>query len=139
MNVLFDNCTTPLFAAPLDAFIAAFGHRAFHIKDVPGLPRGRHSTDLEWIEHLRRDRENWFFVSGDAHLMRNPAARAALRSAGLHGFILSPAYQKTPLNQVAATILWKWPEMENITKILAPPSMHEIPIGRIRKLRPLPL
>lgn len=139
MNVLFDNCTAPLFVAPLGAFIAAFGHCAFHIKDVPGLPRGRHSTDLEWIEHLRRDPGDWFFVSGDGRLLRNPATRAALRSAGLHGFILSPAYQKTPLNQVAATILWKWPEMQNITRILAPPSMHEIPIGRMRKLRPLPL
>jgi hypothetical protein len=139
VNVLFDNCTAPLFAAPLDAFIADFRHRAFHIKDVQALPKGRDSTDLEWIEYLRRDPGDWIFVSGDGRLVRNPAIRAALQSSGLHGFILSPAYQKTPLHQVAATILWKWPEMEDITRLLAPPSMHEIPIGRIKKLRPLPL
>jgi hypothetical protein len=90
VNVLFDNCTAPLFATPLDAFIAEFGHGAFHIKDVPGLPRGRHSTDFEWIEYLRRDPGDWIFVSGDGRLVRNPAIRAALRSAGLHGFYPAP-------------------------------------------------
>jgi hypothetical protein len=51
--VLFDNCTPPVFATTLDGFISAYGYRAFHIKDLPGLPNGRHSTDLEWIDHLR--------------------------------------------------------------------------------------
>jgi hypothetical protein len=29
--------------------------------------------------------------------------------------------------------------MEQVTKLLSPPSMHEIPIGRLTKLRALPL
>lgn len=139
MNVLFDNCTAPVLASTLDGFITHLGHRAFHIKDVPGLPNRRDSTDLEWIDHLRRHPENWAFITGDGRILKNRAERAALRLAGLHGFLLAPAYQKTPLHQIAATIVWKWPEIESITKLLAAPSMHEIPIGKGRKLRSLPL
>ncbi|MDB5410952.1 MAG: hypothetical protein JWL84_5864 [Rhodospirillales bacterium] len=137
--MLFDNCTAPILATTLDGFISASGDRAFHIKDVPGLANGRHSTDLEWIGHLQRHPEDWVFITGDGRVLRNPAERAALRSAGLHGFVLAPAYQKTPLHQVAATIVWKWPEIEAVTKLVAAPSMHEIPIGKGKKLRSLPL
>src|ERR1051325_3728131 len=77
--------------------------------------------------------------SGDARVYRNAAERLTLRSAGLHGFMLAPANQKTPLNQVAATILWKWPEMVELTGLLTPPSLHQIPIGRNTKLSALPL
>jgi hypothetical protein len=139
VNVLLDNCTAPVFAATLDGFISSFGHRAFHIKDVPGLPNGRHSTDLEWISHLQESGDSWIFITGDGRVLRNPAVRAALRSADLHGFVLAPAYQKAPLHQVAATIVWKWPEIEAITNLVDTPSMHEIPIGKMSKLRSLPL
>lgn len=139
MNVLFDNCLAPLFATTLDGFISHRGHRAFHLKDVPGLPNGRHSTDIEWINHLRDDASIWIFISGDGRVLKNPAERAALRSAGLHGFILAPAYQRTPLNQVAATLVWKWPELEQVTELLSAPSIHEIPIGRNTKLRQFPM
>ena len=135
MNVFFDNCTAPLLASTLHGFIQHYGHAAFHIKDLPGLPRGRHSDDIDWINHLRRQPENWIFVSGDGRILKNPAERAALRSAGLHGFILAPAYQKTPMHQIAATIVWKWPEILQVTSLLASPSMHEIPIGKNTKLR----
>jgi hypothetical protein len=68
-----------------------------------------------------------------------PRERAALRSAGLHGFILAAAYQKTLMHQVASILIWRWPEVVKITELIEPPSMHEIPINRSSKLRPLPL
>jgi hypothetical protein len=139
VKVLFDNCTAPLFASTLHGFISHYGHEAVHIRDVVDLPNGRHSTDVEWIEYLRASPEVWTFVSGDGRILKNPAERAALRSAGLHGFVLAPGYQKTPLNQVAAVLLWHWPEMIRLTEILAAPSMHEVPMKRITKLRSLPL
>lgn len=139
MNVLFDNSTSPVLAATLDGFIRSFGSRAFHIKDAANLKGGRHATDLDWISYLQAHPESWIFITGDGRVLKNPAERAALRSAGLHGFVLAPSYQKTPLNQVAATIVWKWPEIEAVTKLVAAPSMHQIPIGRGSKLRSLPL
>jgi hypothetical protein len=139
VNVFFDNCVAPVVASTLDGFISHQGHRAYHIKDIAGLPKGRHTADVDWIAHLRRDNALWIFISGDTRIYRNAAERQALRSAGLHGFVLAPAYQKTPLNQVAATILWKWPEMVELTGLLTPPSLHQIPIGRNTKLSTLPL
>lgn len=139
MKVLLDNCTAPVFASTLDGFISHFGHRAFHIKDVTELPRGRHSSDLEWIEFLRRSNDVWIFITGDMRVLKNKAERAALRSAGLHGFVLASSYQKTQLHLVAATLVQRWPDIEQVTKLLAPPAMHEIPIGKATRLRPLPI
>lgn len=139
MNVLFDNCTSPVLATTLDGFTRSFGHNAYHMKDAPGLPNGRHSTDLEWIKYLQGHQDHWIFITGDGRVLKNPAERAALRSAGLHGFVLAPAYQKMPLNQAAALLLWKWPEIEAMIELVAAPSMHEIPIGKGSKLRSLPL
>jgi hypothetical protein len=92
---------------------------------------------VEWIAYLRNAPDAWIFVSGDARILKNSAERAALRSAGLHGFILAAAYQKTPPNQCAATLVWRWPDIEKVTELLAPPSMHEIPIGKHTKLKQL--
>ena len=138
MKVLFDNCTPPVFAATLHGFIQHEGHAAHHIKDVSGLPKGRNSTDLEWINLLRQTPERWMFVTGDKRLMKNSAERAALRSAGLHGFILASGYQKTPLHQIASLLVWKWPELLQVTELLSAPTMHEIAIQRGTKLRQLP-
>ena len=91
MKVFFDNCTAPVLASTLDGYIQHEGHRAYHIKDVPGLPNGRNSTDLEWIDMLRSSTERWMFITGDGRVIKNGAERAALRSAGLHGFFLAPA------------------------------------------------
>jgi PIN like domain len=139
LKVLFDNCTAPLFASTLNGFVSHYGHSAIHIRDVEELPNGRNSSDLEWIEYLQSSNEVWTFISGDGRILKNPAERAALRSAGLHGFVLAPGYQKTPLNQVAAILLWHWPEILRLTEILAAPSMHEVPIKRMTRLRALPL
>ena len=139
LKVLFDNCTSPIYASTLNGFITHYGHSAVHISNLEGLPKGRHSTDLEWIEYLRSSGFVWSFITGDGRVLKNVAERAALRSAGLHGFVLAPAYQKTAHNHVASNLLWHWPEMQRLTEILSAPSMHEVPMQRGSKLRPLPL
>jgi hypothetical protein len=137
VNVFFDNCTSPVLASTLDGFIRHFGHWAFHIRDVPGLANGQNAADLAWIAHLRNDNNVWIFITGDGRVLKNKAERQALRGAGLHGFVLAPAYQKTSLNQVAAQLVLKWPDIEAVTVHIAAPSMHEIPIGKRGKLKPL--
>ena len=138
MNVFFDNCTAPVLASTLNGFISHYGHSAIHICNMAALPKGRSSTDLEWIEHLRSDPNPWMFISADARVLRNPAERAALRSAGLHGFITAKGFQKMPMELRAAVILRRWPDMLKITDILSAPTMHEIPVTS-PKLKSLPL
>lgn len=139
MKVFFDNCLPPVYAATLNAFISDQGHSARHIRDIAERPNGRRSTDEEWIEFLRQSRDVWIFITGDGRLMKNPAERAALRRAGLHGFVLTPAFQKTPFNQVAALLIWRWPELVKVTELFETPTMHEIPIRMGAKMRPPPL
>lgn len=138
MKVFFDNCTAPVLAATLHGFISTDGHSAHHIRDVAGLPRGRNSLDVEWIEMLRREPERWMFISADSRILKNHAERAALRGAGLHGFVLAKGFQKMPMNHRAATLVQRWPDMLKITEILAAPTIHEIPV-KGTKLKALPL
>lgn len=137
MKVFFDNCTPPVFATTLHGFVQHDGHAAFHIKDVPTLPKGRNTADIEWIDFLRSAPDEWVFVTGDGRVLKNRAERFALRSAGLIGFVLASAYQRTPLNQTAATLVWRWPELVRIVDLVSAPAMYEIPIGRNTKLKQL--
>lgn len=139
MKVFFDNCLPAFYAETLNAFIRREGHSAHHITAIAELPNGRHSKDVEWINFLRQSRDVWIFITGDGRVMKNPAERAALRAAGLHGFILTPAYQKTPFNQAAALLIWRWPELVKITDLLSAPTMHEVPVKMGSKLRSIPL
>jgi len=135
VKVFFDNCTAPWQASTLDGFVSHLGHRAYHIMHVPGLPQGRHTADVDWIDHLKRQRD-WIFISGDFRLLKNKAERAALRSSGLYGFIMATGYQRMPAHQVASNLVWKWPEIENVIKAVSP-SIFEIPVSRGAKLNPL--
>lgn len=135
MRVFFDNCTAPWLAGTLDGFISHLGHRAYHISQIRELPKGRHTPDADWIEHLKHGKD-WIFVTGDFRLLKNKAERAALRGSGLYGFILATGYQKMPNHQVASNIIWKWPEIENVIKAVDS-SIFEIPVGRRAKLKPL--
>jgi hypothetical protein len=137
VKVFFDNCTAPWLASTLNGYIAHLGHNAYHIMDVPGLPKGRHSDDVDWLEHLRRQKD-WIFITGDFQLLKNKAERAALRASGLHGFILATGYQKMPDHHVASNLVWKWPEIETVTNALGP-SIFQIPVSRSAKLSTLPL
>jgi len=135
VRAFFDNCTAPWLAGTLDGFISHLGHRAYHIMRMPGLPKGRHTTDVDWIEHLKREKD-WIFITGDFRLLKNKAERAALRGSGLYGFILATGYQKMPDHQVASNLVWKWPEIENVMSAVGP-SIFEIPVRRAAKLAPL--
>ncbi len=99
----------------------------------------RHDTeDVEWITRLGADSPaDWIVITGDQRIRRNLAERTAWVRARLKGFVLASAYQSTPINQCAATILWRWPEMESFISLAAPGSMFEMSINRRTGFRPL--
>jgi hypothetical protein len=136
VNVFFDNCTSPVLASTLHGFIQHRGHEARHIMD---MPCGRDATDLEWIEMLRRDSRVWLVVTGDDRIRKNKAERTAYRLAGLRGLVLNRVYQRTPMNQVASFLLWRWPDIEKLAALVSAPALFELPINRTAKLKPLPL
>jgi hypothetical protein len=136
--VFFDNCTTPIFANALNALITREGQSARHVRFMPEYGFTERTEDVDWIARLGRDDPaDWIIVTGDQRIRRNPAERAAWNRAQLKAFVLAPAYQKTPVNQCAATILWRWPEMESFINLAAAGSMFEMSINRRTGFKPL--
>jgi hypothetical protein len=97
-----------------------------------------HNTgDIDWITRLSADPAQWIVVTGDQRIRKNIAERAAWIRAGPKAFVLAPAYQKTPVNQCASVLLWRWPEMEQFIALAAPGSMFEMSINRRTGFSPL--
>ena len=136
MRIFFDNCTSPVLATTLNGFVLHRGHSADHIRD---LPCGRSAPDVVWIDYLRQSGDDWLVVTGDLRIQRNPAERRAFRNAGLKGLVLANAYQSTPLNRQASFLLWRWLDIEALTRIARAPFLFELPITRTSRLRSLPL
>ena len=136
MKIFFDNCTSPALADSLAGFIRHRGHEAHHIKD---LPCGRDASDIDWMRFLASDGPDWIVVTGDGRIIKNRGERAAFRSADLRGFVLAPAYQKTPLNQQASFLLWRWPDIEQLMSIVGGVALYELPMSRTSKIKSLPL
>jgi hypothetical protein len=57
--------------------------------------------------------------------------------AGLKAFVLAPVYQKTPINQSASVLFWRWPQMKTFIEQAAPGSMFELSINRRTGFVPL--
>ena len=137
MNIFFDNCTSPVFAECLDALVRPNGHRARHVRFMPDYGFAHNTADVDWIARLASDPAVWIVVTGDQRIRKNLAERAAWIRAGLRGFVLASAYQKTPVNECASVLLWRWPTMEKFISAVAPGSMFEISINRGTGFKPL--
>jgi hypothetical protein len=136
VKVFFDNCTSPVLASSLDGLIRHDGHAAAHIRD---LPCGRHAKDIEWIQMLHDDPNEWVVITGDGRISRNPAERAAFRSAGLFGIVLAPGLLRLRVNQQASLLLWRWPDIMSLLRLVRRPALYELPQNRGSALRTLPL
>jgi hypothetical protein len=98
----------------------------------------KETDDETWIKRLGEDKPaDWIVVTGDKRITKNKAERAAWVRAGLKGFVLAPAFQKTPMHHQAALLLWRWPGMEVFILAAAAGSLFELPISRSGKFRPL--
>ncbi len=138
MKVFFDNCTSPVFAGCLNALIEPLGHQARHVRFMPDYGFAHNTDDIDWITRLGAEPSaNWIVVTGDQRIRKNIAERKAWIQAGLKAFVLAPAYQKTPVHQCSAVLLWRWPEMEKFISLAAPGSMFEMSINRKTGFAPL--
>lgn len=133
MKVLFDNCTSPTMASTLDGFIRGEGHQAVHLRSLPL----DNPTDIEWIGYLSTTGDDWLVISGDQRIRKNKAEAHAFRQALLRGVVLSPGYQRTPMNRCCAVLVDQWPVLFDTISRFDPPIMLEMSInfrGRFRQL-----
>ncbi|MGI4747467.1 MAG: hypothetical protein ACRYFY_15700 [Janthinobacterium lividum] len=136
VRVFFDHCTSPVFASTLDGYLRNTEHSAQHIKD---LPCGPAAADDVWMNMLSMSGDVWVVMTGDGRIQRSKVLREAYRRAGLRGFVLAPAYQKTPVHQTAANLVWRWPEIEVFIGSLRGAALFELPAGRSTKFSALQL
>ena len=136
MKVFFDNNTSYVLADTLDGFIRHRGHSAHHISH---LPCGAGAADVTWMTMIGESGDEWIVITGDLRIQRNKAERAAFRQMMLKGFALMPAYQRMPIQEVASILIWRWPKMEELMSLVAPPALYEMSISRSGQFRPLPL
>ena len=134
MKIFFDNCTSPVFANTLDGFLRHTEHSAHHISE---LPCGRDATDEKWMQMLAQDGDVWLVMTGDGRIHHSKVLREAYRRARLRGFVLASAYQKTPVHQMASTIVWRWPEMEQLIGRFQGPALFVLPANRSAKFSSL--
>lgn len=137
MKVFFDNCTSPVFAGCLDALIRRDGDEAHHVRFMPDYGFAHDTKDVDWIKQLGADNDVWIVITGDHRIRKNLAERTAWIKAGLKAFVLAKAYQKTPVNQCASMLLWRWPEMRRFISSAAAGSMFELPINKRSGFEPL--
>jgi hypothetical protein len=105
---------------------------------MPDYGFADNTDDVVWIERLAEDDpKDWIVVTGDQRIRKNLAERAAWIRAGLKAFVLASAYQKTPVHQCCAVLLWRWPEMERFISLATGGSMFELSINRRTGFRPL--
>ena len=79
----------------------------------------------------------WFKRVGDPVSIGEPLVE--IDTYNLTHEIQAPAYQKTPINQVASILVWRWHEMEQLLGLVAGPALYELPINRTSKPKQLPL
>jgi hypothetical protein len=136
-HVFVDNNASPLLAATLGALIGKDGRRAVHIREIEEL--GPSASDERWIRYVHRQPGDWIALSGDIRMSRNPAERAALRSAGARVLFLSRGFCAHPVNRQCAILLWNWPRIEQAMAPLTPPVLLELGPSISLKLRQVPL
>lgn len=135
MNVLFDNCTSPIMASTLNGFIESDGHHAIHMRQLPM----QHPKDVEWIRYISSTNEEWLVITGDQRIRKNKAEALAFRQARLRGVVLASAYQKTPMNRCCAVLVDQWPRLHETIQRFDPPFMLELSINFRGNFKQLPI
>jgi PIN like domain len=137
LRVFFDNCTSPVLAHVLHALINKDGDEARHIREMAEYGFNQRTSDFEWISRLSEERpKDWIVITSD-RLQKHKPERTAWRNAGLKGFVFAPGLQKSSVNQVAALILWRWPDMKQFMELAGEGSLFELPVQRSARFRPL--
>lgn len=135
MRLFFDNNMPPIVTETRGGYVRHLGHAAHHIMD---LPCGRNAADLDWIALLAGTGKDWIVFTGDLRIARNKPEQVAFQRAGLFGFALAPGFQlkSMPVNQMAAALILRRPEIEKVISVMARTGLYEIPV-RSGGFRPL--
>jgi hypothetical protein len=131
VKVIFDHNLSPRIARALQAFFKG-EHEVITVRDKfpPSI------RDIELIQSLSREGP-WVLISGDRRITRNKAEREALRNSNLIGVFLAPGVYKAREIKKLERILVLWESIEQLTKLVQPGAMFELPMkAQLKQLKP---
>ncbi|MBE9557834.1 MAG: hypothetical protein IMF08_13330 [Proteobacteria bacterium] len=131
MKLLVDHNISPYLARAVGVVVEPDGHTVIALKDKFSPD----ATDETWIETLGRE-GGWAVLTDDHRIRKNPAERAAWRSARLKGFFLAPGWRKFNTIQKTGRLLLWWPRLVDADKQFAEGAVVELPIGPGSRFRP---
>lgn len=127
MRIFVDNCVSHVIASTLNGYVAHLGHDVVHIRD---MPCGPDAADVVWINALQASGNDWLVLTGDIRISKNRPERLAFRQANLKGIALAPGYQTFRVHQQASMLLWRWPDIDNLIRNIAPPFLCKVSTSR---------
>ena len=132
MKILTDHNISPKVAKALNALVEDHqGSRVVALRDRFPI----NTSDVDWIGALGRE-GGWSVLSGDLHIQRNKAERAAWMQTDLIGYFLEPGLAALAPVEQTARLLMRLATIEAQSRMMRGPAMFSIPIrGGLRQIR----
>lgn len=121
MKFFFDRNIAQQFARMIDAFDSV---NTIRPHDDMFDPK---TTDIEWMQKLGEEDEQWFVLSGDIRILRREKELLALRSSELTFFSLARGWMNMELEIQAWKLVKIWPDIVAEAMRARTPSVFEIP------------
>lgn len=85
---------------------------AVHLTEVPELPRGAATLDIEWIPFVGK--QGWIVVTGDHRIVANPVERKVFVEAKIVAFFMPKGFTKDRLWPQVELLVKAWPNIEEL-------------------------
>jgi len=109
MKFFFDNNLSPRIARALSALEGLNGNHIEHLRDRFAAA----TADAEWIRELSKERD-WYVISCDKSILKNPHEVRAWRETGLVIFFLREMWLHLGFWDQAWQLVKRWPQICDI-------------------------
>lgn len=131
MKLFLDNNLPPRIAQALNILVETEGHIVKHLQDM--FPSN--TPDVEWLGELGKQ-GGWSILSSDMRIHKNRAEREVWRRSNTVAFFLTRWWAKQRYILIAERLLGRWADIENQSRLVAPPAAFEVPPkGKLLQLK----
>lgn len=132
MRFFVDNNLAPSLAKMLHALAEYDHHQVIHLRDRFLL----NTPDSTWLQQLSREGD-WFVLSGDLRISRNPHERIFWQQSELISFFLAKGWINAPFYEQAWKLARWWPTILKVALKAEAGAGFIIPFAASNKLKPL--
>ncbi len=125
MNFFFDNNLPPRLARSLSCLSKPDGHTVIPLTDK----YLRNKPDIEWINALSQENEDWVIISGDINITRKKHEKAAWEESGLTAFFLMKGWNNIDFWDMSWKLTKWWPTIVNQAVRIQPGTGFLVPVS----------